>query len=408
MTNLSENNLNLYELKPSLQIPALLATFTGLTLLNSQQILLKQTPVIVFAGCFLLIFFCICSASKIFADRMLGVLGIQYPNVLLWLYPTITLFSTAFVSFAFMELSKRYLGRAYWNEMLGLTGQDTTTFIFSCFASVMLMVVLHFIFSVFRFFFWISNSSKERFEKMDIEYEQFSKKELSQRFENIKNQSKQCSVERLKATRFNRLAMLVIFIMIIAGGLRIVFFRPELVLYYRAEIQLKTFLQPEAAYNTLEHLTNKYPDYEFLDSVNYRMAWILDRRLHKHQKAYESYEAFLDKFGLRNIWTPEAITSLVRLSLDKLNEPQKAIFWADTYLNLFPTGVMRPHMYIYKIRSELLVDNKQKAQQISKEALKKYKNTKVLLINSEDRAIGRLLFKEALESVAANILPNGL
>ncbi|OGK06375.1 MAG: hypothetical protein A2W80_15370 [Candidatus Riflebacteria bacterium GWC2_50_8] len=192
--------------------------------------------------------------------------------------------------------------------------------------------------------------------------------------------------------------MLIVFLLSLAFAGWVVFFRPALILYYRAEIQLRTFLEPAAAYETLRHLSERFPDYRYLDSVNYRMAWILDRRLNNHEKAKDSYVAFLERFGKNNVWSDEAIASLVRLSFDKLNDPDQALYWTSEYLNISPEGIMAPHMYLYRIRALKQKHQPELAQKEIETAQRLFVNRKIQVINSEDRLIDFVSFADAVQA----------
>jgi outer membrane protein assembly factor BamD (BamD/ComL family) len=167
----------------------------------------------------------------------------------------------------------------------------------------------------------------------------------------------------------------------LSGTIWIIFFRPAVVLYYRAEIQLRTFLEPQTALETFKHLTRKYPDYRYIDSVRYRMAWIQDRRLNLHQKAAASYQVFLKQHN-KSVWIDEALVNLVRLYVDCLQKPEMGLETIDRYEKKFPSGVFLPHMQLYKIRAL--------AQ-------------KIQITNSEDRLIELLDFSEAIKAeITAN------
>ena len=93
------------------------------------------------------------------------------------------------------------------------------------------------------------------------------------------------------------------------------------------------------------------------------------------------------------------MVNLVRIYLDKLNKPKQAIIWADKYLSAFPDRIMAPHMYLYKIRAFLKLGQTEKAEQIKLAGIKKFKDTEIQIINSEDRLVQMLSFSNAIKTI---------
>lgn len=405
MNNKTDIMPKLFNLRLVTQIPAVLVVFTAFAIFNAQQLILRQKHVFALCAVFIIAFMAICFVARVVSERLLSLVKVEYPTVMLWLYPTLALTMVWVSTAIFMSFSNRVLGRGFWNIWLGLTGQDTTTFFFTCFGSMLIYIAIQFGYSVFVFLTWLPQITKVRIEQAEIcALKLGNGPDISSTLSKIKTQTEEIGVLRARATKLNRLALLVVFLSAVVGTCWLLSFRPALVLYYRAEIQLRTFLEPMAAYKTLEHLLKKYPDYRFRDSVTYRMAWILDRRLQEHHRATKKYEEFLTRFGNNNIWADEAITSLVRLSLDKLNDPEKALHWTKRYLEYFPAGIMAPHMHIYQIRALVKTGKIHEARELKKNAESKYQNSKIRIVNSEDRLVGMVPFTDALANIAPNLL----
>ena len=381
---------SIFDLRLKWLVPFSASVFVAVLLLGSQNLLLHLPgPAIIFTV-FFLFFIGACRAAGYLTDRFSTSMQITYPTVILWCYPMTVVGMVTLSSWLFLGVSNQLLGRGFWSNWLGLTSQDTTSFFSACFASMLIVVSLQFASSIIHVFNWIIEISRgnEDAEKFDI----------GGTLERLRYDGEQTKNNRMRATRVNRLALLGIFIMGLTFAGWIIFFRPALILYYRAEIQLRTFLEPAAAYETLRHLTERFPGYRYMDSVNYRMAWILDRRLNEYDKARDSYENFIKRYGRRNIWSDEAIASLVRLSLDKLNNPDQTLYWTSQYLDTNPDGIMAPHMYLYRIRAYKHKNQPEQAQKEAEAAHKLYSGRKIQIISSEDRMIDLVSFADALQA----------
>jgi hypothetical protein len=392
---------NIFELRIRWLAPFSACVFVAALLFRSQKMLLRlPEPVLMICGLFVF-FIIICRIAAHFTDWLANYLRISYPTFILWCYPMLVVGTVTFSSWLFLGLSNRMLGRGFWNNWLGLTGQDTTSFFFTCFASMLVVVTMQFASSIFQVFNWIIEISRSHVQKINTELIKASetKSDIAATLSRLYCDGEETRSSRMRATRLNRLALLCIFVMGMLFSGWIVFFRPALILYYRAEIQLRSFLEPAAAYETLRHLSERYPNYRYLDSVTYRMAWILDRRLQKYEQAKISYEAFIKKFGRHNVWSDEAIASLVRLCFDKLDQPDQAIYWTSRYLEKSPDGIMAPHMYLYRIRAYQRIGKPELAATEIETARKLFDlNTKIQIINSEDRLIDLVSFADALEA----------
>ena len=312
---------SIFELRLKWLLPSAAVVFIAMLLANSQRLLLQLPGPATMTLAFLVYLAIVCHAARIVTDRFARSFKISYPTVILWFYPTMTMLLITVSSWLFLILSNRVLGRGFWSDWLGLTGQDTTSFFSASFAAMMFFVALQFVFSMVRVLQWIISIPHNHLQTINASINPLSgniREEIGEALEQARNDSELIKARRWHATRLNRMALLAMVIVALAAGAWITFFRPALILYYRAEIQLRTFLEPATAWETFRHLTEKYPDYRFIDSVRYRMAWILDRRLNRYEEAATGYEEFLAKFGNRNVWADEAMAALVRINLDKL------------------------------------------------------------------------------------------
>lgn len=397
---------NIFELRLKWLAPFSASVFVAVLLLGSQKMLLRlPQPAIMICG-FFLFFILICRGAASFTNRIANSMQINYPTFILWCYPMTVVGTITLSSWLFLGLSNRLLGRGFWNHWLGLTGQDTTSFFFTCFASMLVVVTLQFTSSIFQVLNWIIEVSRGHVQKVSNEL--MKKGDDTDNFattlERMRLDGEQTKTSRLRATRLNRLALLGVFILGLLFAGWVVFFRPALILYYRAEIQLRTFLEPAAAYETLRHLSERFPDYRYMDSVTYRMAWILDRRLNQYEKARDSYLEFIRRFGKNNVWSDEAIASLVRLSLDKLENPEQTLYWTSQYLEKRPDGIMAPHMHLYRIRAFKRSNQREMADKEIAEVKRRFDmNQTIQIINSEDRLIDLISFSDALKAeISAN------
>jgi hypothetical protein len=387
---------------------SLLLIFAFLTtvLLRSQGLIVQLFRPLLLSVALLFTFHLICRFALRFARAVEKRLQIEYPSLFLWLYPTLVLLTLAIFSFVLIIGSNSIWGRGFWSNLLRLNSQETTSFFSTCFATMILFTALHFFGATFATLSWIADSSKNRISALD----NLSQLPANAKVENcigdaikkMRAETDFLQQQRTKATRINRYALLSVFSLMLSGTIWIIFFRPAVVLYYRAEIQLRTFLEPQTALETFKHLTRKYPDYRYIDSVRYRMAWIQDRRLNLHQKAAASYQVFLKQHN-KSVWIDEALVNLVRLYVDCLQKPEMGLETIDRYEKKFPSGVFLPHMQLYKIRALAHLNRSAEARSAINAAIAAYGDKKIQITNSEDRLIELLDFSEAIKAeITAN------
>jgi hypothetical protein len=334
------------------------------------------------------------------AEKIQKRLEIDFPSLILWLYPTLVLLHLAFFSFILVITTNYFWGRGFWSRALQLNGLETTRFFSTCFATMIVFTAMHFIFATMAVLKWITGSSLARVEALQHPGQDSSEgmRQISQTIKLIRNETDLIQAQRIKANRVNRMALLVLFSFLLGGSCWIVFFRPAVVLYYRAEIQLRSFIEPMAAFAALEHLCEKYPDYRYMDSVKFRMAWILDRRMNKHQEAARSYLEFIEKYAPKSTWSDEAYAALVRLYLDKINNPHLALHYSSEYLRHFPQGIFAPHMHLYRIRALFQTGQKKEAQAEIDASLADFSGKMMQIISNEDRLLELVSFDDAIKA----------
>ena len=394
-----DNNLSLYKINWKLHAIFLLMLFLVIVLLRGQSLIIQMPRPATMAIFLLAIFSSIGIFAKAAAQKIEETFDAQYPSFMLWLYPTLVLACLAGFSFLLITTSGYFFGRGFWSNLLQLNGQETTRFFSTCFTTMIVFTATRFLIAMTSMLVWIYKSSISRIEMLNSNSaNRESHEKLANTIDQIRSETEKIREHRLKASRINRLALLGIFLLLTIFFCWITFVRPEVVLYYRAEIQLRTFIEPMTAYNTLKHLSKKFPQYPYLDSVRFRMAWILDRRMNKFDEATADYLKFIDEFAPKSSWSDEAYVSLVRLYSDKLNQPEKVLKYSEKYLQLYPYGVFAPHMHIYRTRAFQKHGNVRAAMIEIELALKKFYGKKMQIINSEDRLIELVSFDDAIRA----------
>lgn len=375
--------------------------FMMIALFRSQGLIIQFPMPLLTAAMMLMGFHLTCRLAMKIADKFQKILNTSYPSFLLWLYPTIVLAELAVFSILLVTVTNHWYGRGFWSSFLRLNSQETTRFFSSCFSTMLAFTSFHFLFETISTLLWISGSSRSRVNSLSQSKDTDNDKsctDLSSVIEEIRKETDYIQCQRKNATKINRIALLLVFSILVGGSCWIIFFRPAIVLYYRAEFQLKAEIEPLAAYETLNHLRDKFPSYRYMDSVEYRMAWILDKRLEKFSEAAESYKEFMNKYAPKSVWTDEATGNLVRLCVDKLNLPTEALKWSDKYLKLYPDGILVPHMYLYRIRANAKLKNFISAKKEIATARSLFSGKKIQIIDSEDQLIEVIAFDDALNA----------
>lgn len=379
-----------------IRIPSLAIIFISLFLLKSQTEILKIPQPL----CLIFLLFCIMllisTVANVMTSKFVENIDRSYPTISLWLYPTLSFVFIATVSFVIIRVGDYIGGRAFWSSSVKLTARDTTSLFVTSFQAMILFITIQFIAAVAKSVNWFIVNSRSH---MSIVNKTISgglkESQLNNTFGAIKQENEGIRELRIKASSFNRKAFSLIFILMLISAFIFIKLNPALILYYRAELQLKTFLNPESAFKTLEHITTKYPNYKYLDTVEYLMAWITDRRIKNYSDALKMYAAFFHKYLNKSPWIDETIANIVRIYSDKIRKPKKVIEWADRHIGKYHNSVFTPQLILYKIRALKALGKNDLAEKLKNKSLIEYNNTKMQVINSEDHLIEQIYFKDA-------------
>ncbi len=391
----------LFYFSSHLTAPAVGVIFLLSFIISSQTEVLKLPKPAFTVLVLFILFLGICKASYILSNLILDKKKLFYPTVKLWLYPSIGFLFIILSSSSILTLSSKILGRGFWSGFLGLTSQNTTSLFSASFFSMTAYISLQFFISMaysIKYIFDVSRSHFRLLFEEVAEEEEDPKSKIDKMLNEIQFENDHFQELRKKASIVNRKALLLFFILSTSIGIYILFFKPELILFYRAEIQLKTYSQPESALKTFDHLLIRYPNYKFADTVSFRRNWILDRRLKKYNEASKGYINFINRFGFSNVWSDEVTAGLARIYIDKLGDLESGKKWAEIYLKNYPEGVMAPHMYLYLIRVLQKQKKSAECKKLEKEALRKFGGKEIQIINIEDKLIEFVLFNDALKT----------
>ncbi|OQA05120.1 MAG: hypothetical protein BWY66_02703 [bacterium ADurb.Bin374] len=323
-------------------------------------------------------------------DAVLGRCGMMMPTIVLWMYPLATLALTWLLSWVLLKVVPDIAGRGCWTGLLRLNAKTVTGAFNGPFLSFFLVILAWTLVEAWRYLRW-SIGWADFVTQLSAEGGLPPVEVMAQRRE----RQREIEADREKARHWNRWATLAVFAGMIGAFVWITFFRPELILYYRGMAQLRTFQKPEAALAAFEQLIRKYPDYRYADSVKYYIAWVEERRLNRFADAARSYEVYLREYGSDNVWADDVLANLVRLSLDKLNDPAAALRWTAEYRRTFPEGIMAPHVALYEIRALMALGRTDEARTALAAARSRFGATDVIIYDSEDDYAGRIPFEAA-------------
>lgn len=385
-----------------------LAICVAILLFNSHRAFFYFEKPILVLLCFFILFSFVLKLSGWLTDKFLSLLRVEYPTVMLWCYPTAAVFSSAFFGWLLCRCTAEYLGRGYFKHLLGFTMQDTASLLFTCFASILVFVVIQFFLAVNAVVNWLLGIAKRHFIELHVMAAQASanqKQQSIESFAKINAEVKILKNNRVRASKVNRIALVGVCLFGAAMFGFVNWRCPAVILYYKAEVQQKIYSQPQKALEILNYLLLTHPQYKYADSVTFKRAWLLDRRLSLYDEAKKAYEEFLKKYGDNNVWSDEVISSLVRICADKQKDSNGTLFWTSRYLNTFPRGLMAPYMYLYRIRAFHGINQKSEAENEIKAAKKAFENAKMCVVNKEDMLINVINFSEALEAETADFTP---
>lgn len=302
------------------------------------------------------------------------------PTVILWLIPLTSLFFIYLLMTVLLLGVHTFIHRAFWSNLANLNAKNTTMMFTTTFFAFKIYILIRFSSALYYYLnFWFS--------LFEIEGTIQEKTYID---ENVKARS----------SRFNRFFFFFLFGASILLGTFIVFLKPETILYYRGEIQVQSQLNPEAALEIFNHLVRKYPNYAYLDTVETRAAWVLERRLKKYDRAIEKYREFLTKYGYQNVWADDVTASLSAIYLDKKSDPQEAIKWISVYEEHFPQGMMLPHLILYKIRALIQMNDSAAAKSLLDRSLIKFRGTTLILYDNDDNFVTTLPFEVAAKTLS--------
>ncbi len=371
---------------------------------NTYLMVLPSSASLVIA--LLLAFFLLAWGGRHLSDRLLARFDLALPTVGLWVHPFMVIVLTGLLGLGLLVAWPAWAGRAFWPTFLHLNAKVTTIAFTTTFFSFALFLGGLVLLEVGRYLGWSIDLAEEMWKTVQGEAAaaatDLAKGEtagLQAGLAAMKERLRQLEQARTRAQRCNRWAAYGLFAFILLAGTGIVFFRPELILFYRGEAQLRSFREPEVALETFEHLARKYPNYTYLDTVTYYAIWTLERRLNRYAEAVRRYEAWLQRFGTDNIWADEVMANLTRLHLDKLASPAVALDWSRRYQHHFPDGIMAPHVALYEVRALQDLGRPEEAKAALQRARERFVGRMIVLYDSEDDFLARLPFESAALSL---------
>lgn len=308
---------------------------------------------------------------------LLKRLDLDFPVVRLWAFPLTILGASYLVLIGLLVTLPAWLGRAFWSQLLDVNAKGATVLYTSVISGLFLYMAIFSLVGVVRHLRSIlaATSDPDRF----------------------REQARRLEEERSRGRRINRMAFWAILSGLVIATGWIIWFRPETILFYRGQIQLQSRQFNEVALETYRHLARKYPDYRYRDAVDFRIAWILERRLQNYGEAAAAYAAFLTTWERDNIWADDALANLVRISLDKQGDPAMALHWAELYHQTFPAGHLAPHIMLYRVRALRALHRDGEADRILVAAKERYGDRPLLIYDSEDDLADRIAFETAAE-----------
>ncbi len=364
-----------------------------------------------------LLFLGITLASRRFTGIWLRRRGLNFPTVVIWSFPLLTFLFTYIFSFLLLVAWPGHAGRGFWPEFLRLNPKTTTVMFTSSFSGFFLCMLILVIIETIRYVQWSvglavrfswgedpagavsgKNPPPPGSEATPPETEK-ARSGAEDQFQKVRAKLDAFHALRAQSSRFTRRALGAVFLLLVGVSSWIIFLKPETILFYRSEVQLQTRQHPEIAFETLNHLAQKYPDYKYLDTVKFRAAWTLDRRMGDYPGAVKRFEGFLGEFGYENVWTDDVLTNLVRLQLDKCHNATESLKWAEIYGEKFPNGLMAPQIALYRIRALSETGRTDAAKDALAKAREQFGGAVMNIYDNEDDFVSTLTFADALRSL---------
>jgi len=309
------------------------------------------------------------------ADRLLERAGLAITGVRLWAHPLAALAGGMALFLFLLVAIPAWQGRGIWSTWLDLNAKSVTVLFTTTSWGFFLVMAFETVVNVGR--------SLARFARQLDDPAWWSR-------DRVRGPD-----EPHHAYRANRITFYLVLAALLVVILWVVFFKPETILYYRGEIQVYSRVQPEVALETFRHLARKYPDYRYRDTVDFRAAWVLERRLKRHEEAAAAYEAFLKEWGFDNVWTDDVLTGLIRIHADQRRDPAAALPWIRAYRERFPEGHMAPHVALYEAKVLRDLGRATEARQVLQAARERFRDRQLLLYDDNDDFIDRVSFLQA-------------
>ena len=306
--------------------------------------------------------------------------GLALPAIQLWACPLSVLGSSYLVLLILLVTLPSWFGRAFWTQLLDLNAKGATVLFTSVISGVLLYLGIYSLVGIIGHLrtIFTTTAHPDKF------------REHAQRLEE----------ERVRSRKANRTVFWAVLTGLIVACGWIIWFRPETILFYRGQIQLQSRQYNEVALETYSHLARKYPDYRYRDAVDFRIAWILERRLQKFGEAAKAYADFLQQWGKDNIWADDALANLVRISLDKQGDAPMALHWIEIYRQSFPAGHLAPHIELYRVRALRALHRDAEAERVLTSAKERFGGKQLLIYDTEDDLSDRIPFETAAEILA--------
>ena len=347
--------------------------------------------------------------SGLVSRRLLRRWDLFLPTVLLWLQVFLVFVLTAALYLALLAGVPLFAGRGVWSGLLHVHPKSATILFYSTFMGFSLYWLILVVKESLSYLAWSVATIRIMGDNLTSSLESFAGKkngvtsgDLEQEMGEMRDSLRAMEAHRLRAGSFNRWSLLDVFFVLALTAGYITFLRPELILYYRGELQLRTFQHPEAALEMFEHLLRKFPDYRYRDTVAFRAAWIRDRRLKQRDEARSAYRTFLDTYGYDNVWADEAVWSLIQLAMNPPPRPAVTLEWIDRFRTHFPDDYRLPQIDLFEARAQWRLGKKEEARRLLKAAEQKHRDAWIYLYNEEDDFIERIPFSVGVIALKAH------
>ena len=413
---------DLFPRNPLATFAGLLVSFLCIQMLMQTTFLSFLPRTFLFTFIMMLIITGLVTLSFHLGSRLLERTGYLLPGVWLWFFPFLSMVLTHLLFFLLIKPIPDLAGRDCWSRLLELNAKCTTLAITSAFSGTVFFLGLYVIIGVLRFIERTVSTASELEAQMLQEITRDSGKpgpasqppvapasasnteppvesETTIPLPPVKERLKQMEEGRRKAKKFNQTAILMLFLLLAVMVAWVILARPETILYYRGMVQLISRQHPEHALEAFRHLAQKFPDYQYLDTVLFQAAWTLDRRLGQIPEAMKAYQEFLNRFGPENVWSDDVTANLIRLAMDKQSNASETLRWATYYQSHFPAGALTPHVLLYEIRALDALAERTQATSRRQDALNRFGEISIPLYDAEDDFVTTLPFRTALESL---------